>query len=336
MGDAATSAATSSATTTSNHDGQQQTQYIYSEHPHHHHVLPGSSSNGGPGPATGYYLTHAPPPPPGTSAHFHAHHAHHASSNGVGEGASDEDDNDHENDNSNDDQNRAGGSHSVSPTPHGHSQRGGIVPVGQERTLADLKDCPPGVKPYHAYSTLIRCAIQGSPTGKLLLEDIYEALMARFDYFKTAPPGWKNSVRHNLSLNPMFVKVERPLTDRGKGFYWTVRDEEGLDARTGVHRNRKKKTSGNNMIGGSRAARAAVMPYPPPAPPVGFSEEEMTDDSGAAALQAFHPYPRDQIIPDVNENGEVDWQARWWNEINKLQSYTAAHEKNGTGPEWYR
>ena len=32
----------------------------------------------------------------------------------------------------------------------------------------------------------------------------------------------------------MFVKVERPLTDRGKGYYWTVRDEEGLDARTGA------------------------------------------------------------------------------------------------------
>lgn len=31
----------------------------------------------------------------------------------------------------------------------------------------------------------------------------------------------------------MFVKVERPLTDRGKGYYWTVKDEEGVDARTG-------------------------------------------------------------------------------------------------------
>lgn len=46
-------------------------------------------------------------------------------------------------------------------------------------------------------------------------------------------------MRHNLSLNPCFEKVPRPLTDRGKGSYWTVNDN--VDPRTGVHRVRKKK-----------------------------------------------------------------------------------------------
>ncbi|KAG8877123.1 hypothetical protein FRB97_003652, partial [Tulasnella sp. 331] len=45
-------------------------------------------------------------------------------------------------------------------TSASHVMRG---PEGKV-SLADLKDCPPGVKPYHAYSTLIRYAIKGSPS----------------------------------------------------------------------------------------------------------------------------------------------------------------------------
>lgn len=44
-------------------------------------------------------------------------------------------------------------------------------------SLADLKDCPPGVKPYHAYSTLIRYAIKGSDTG-MGISCIYDGMAA--------------------------------------------------------------------------------------------------------------------------------------------------------------
>lgn len=55
------------------------------------------------------------------------------------------------------------------------------------------------------------------------------------------------------------------------------------------------------------------------------------------SLQAhFNPYPRDTLVPDVAPNGEVDWQASWWNEITKLQQFTAQQEKAGVGPGWYR
>jgi forkhead box protein J2/3 len=52
----------------------------------------------------------------------------------------------------------------------------------------------------------------------------------------------QSSVRHNLTLNPSFEKVPRPLTDPGNGSYWTVNDN--VDPRAGVHRIRKRKSNG--------------------------------------------------------------------------------------------
>lgn len=46
-----------------------------------------------------------------------------------------------------------------------------------------------------------------------------------FPYFKTAPSGWKNSVRHNLSLNKCFEKIEKPATNgtnQRKGCLWAM------------------------------------------------------------------------------------------------------------------
>ncbi|EIM88490.1 uncharacterized protein STEHIDRAFT_55479 [Stereum hirsutum FP-91666 SS1] len=128
--------------------------------------------------------------------------------------------------------------------PEGPNDVNGGLPIN----LDSLRDGPPGSKPFYPYSTLIRYAIKGSPNQKLLLEDIYYAIESRFPYFRSAPSGWKNSVRHNLSLNPCFEKVARPLTDRGKGSYWTVNDN--VDPRTGVHRIRKKKPKSSSNGGG--------------------------------------------------------------------------------------
>lgn len=59
------------------------------------------------------------------------------------------------------------------------------------------------------YSSLIFMAIEDSPQKALPVKEIYAWIIQHFPYFKTAPTGWKNSVRHNLSLNKCFQKVEK-------------------------------------------------------------------------------------------------------------------------------
>ncbi|XP_035241534.1 forkhead box protein N1 [Anguilla anguilla] len=63
-------------------------------------------------------------------------------------------------------------------------------------------------KPIYSYSILIFMALRSSRTGSLPVSEIYGFMTEHFPYFKTAPDGWKNSVRHNLSLNKCFEKVE--------------------------------------------------------------------------------------------------------------------------------
>lgn len=68
-------------------------------------------------------------------------------------------------------------------------------------------------KPPYSFSCLIFMAIEDSPLKKLPVKDIYCWILTHFPYFQHAPTGWKNSVRHNLSLNKCFKKVDK---DRGQ------------------------------------------------------------------------------------------------------------------------
>lgn len=64
-------------------------------------------------------------------------------------------------------------------------------------------------KPPYSFSCLIFMAIEDSPIKALPVKDIYGWIVDHFPYYKNAPTGWKNSVRHNLSLNKCFRKVEK-------------------------------------------------------------------------------------------------------------------------------
>ncbi|XP_027033301.1 forkhead box protein N2b isoform X3 [Tachysurus fulvidraco] len=109
-----------------------------------------------------------------------------------------------------------------SPRGHSLSSSSSSVSSGSPGSERDpLKSKPP-----FSFSLLIYMAIEQSPSKSLPVKDIYGWILEHFPYFSSAPTGWKNSVRHNLSLNKCFRKVERGLGKaNGKGSLWCVHPE---------------------------------------------------------------------------------------------------------------
>ncbi|KAK9965597.1 hypothetical protein ABG768_004680 [Culter alburnus] len=105
-------------------------------------------------------------------------------------------------------------------SPHSNTaSSASSVSAGSERD-------PYKSKPPFSFSLLIYMAIEQSPSKSLPVKDIYGWILKHFPYFSSAPTGWKNSVRHNLSLNKCFRKVERSIgKTNGKGSLWCVHPE---------------------------------------------------------------------------------------------------------------
>lgn len=84
-------------------------------------------------------------------------------------------------------------------------------------------------KPPYSYSQLIVLSMRESRASKMTLQMIYDWIIDNFGYFRKADPNWqvtfKNSIRHNLSLNKCFKKIARQKDEPGKGGFWTL-DEE--------------------------------------------------------------------------------------------------------------
>ncbi|KAG7453290.1 winged helix DNA-binding domain-containing protein, partial [Guyanagaster necrorhizus] len=100
------------------------------------------------------------------------------------------------------------------------------VPVN----LDALPDPAPGERPEYTNSQLTRLAIYGHPRHEATLNQILQAIEDRFDWYRKENKAWRNSIRHLLSLESFYVKVERQKTDPGSGSYWTlnVRDPYGM------------------------------------------------------------------------------------------------------------
>uniref|UniRef100_A0A8C6XXB5 Forkhead box R2 n=1 Tax=Naja naja TaxID=35670 RepID=A0A8C6XXB5_NAJNA len=57
------------------------------------------------------------------------------------------------------------------------------------------------------YCILISLALSSSVDSSLTVQEIYNFTRHHFPFFRTAPEGWKNTVRHNLCFSSSFEKT---------------------------------------------------------------------------------------------------------------------------------
>ena len=112
-------------------------------------------------------------------------------------------------------------------------------PVPRTNRIKSYQSRP---KPPFSYIALIAMAIEDSPNKRLTLSEINEYLMKKFEFFRGSYTGWRNSIRHNLSLNECFVKVLRdPSRPWGKDNYWTINPNSEYTFADGVFRRRRRR-----------------------------------------------------------------------------------------------
>ncbi|KAG9315430.1 hypothetical protein JVU11DRAFT_4583 [Chiua virens] len=113
-------------------------------------------------------------------------------------------------------------------------------------SLWSIPEPPTGEKPSTPLPMLVKLAIYGSPKKQLTLQEIYTELENRFQWYRDhkQDTAWKNSIRHNLSLNKVFVHVPRPITEPGKGNYWRL-DVSGGE---GYKRARKRRPKNKHVV----------------------------------------------------------------------------------------
>ncbi|KAJ1525368.1 hypothetical protein ONE63_010184 [Megalurothrips usitatus] len=157
-------------------------------------------------------------------------------------------------------------------------------------------------KPPYSYIALIVMAIQASPVKRLTLSEIYTFLQQRFPFFRGAYQGWKNSVRHNLSLNECFIKLPKGLGRPGKGHYWTIDPASELMFEEGSYRRRprgfRRKCQAIQAVQALRPHQSLHQYHHPPPAAALFGNGA---GSGALPHQAHQAHQPHQTGYDVHQ-----------------------------------
>ncbi|XP_014244912.1 defective pharyngeal development protein 4-like [Cimex lectularius] len=94
------------------------------------------------------------------------------------------------------------------------------LPLREYDGRLEYVDTSQNAKPGLTYTELIEKALKEK--GELTVSEIYKWIYSNYPYYKKHDGRWKNSIRHNLSINPQFRKGER--CNNG-GHFWTLNKE---------------------------------------------------------------------------------------------------------------
>jgi hypothetical protein len=101
------------------------------------------------------------------------------------------------------------------------TQTSGKMNENQKVMAKLINHLPETDRPQHSYIALISMAILSKHDKKILLNEIYDWVVQHFPYYhRRTDKSWRNSIRHNLSLNECFVKVSKAGNGRGKNFFF--------------------------------------------------------------------------------------------------------------------
>ncbi|XP_043543024.1 forkhead box protein O3B [Chiloscyllium plagiosum] len=139
-----------------------------------------------------------------------------------------------------------------SPGGGGLSAGGGAGP--QQRKASSRRNAWGNM----SYADLITKAIESSPDKRLTLSQIYDWMVRSVPYFKdkgdsNSSAGWKNSIRHNLSLHSRFIRVQNEGT--GKSSWWMINPDGGKGGKSPRRRAVSMDNSNKYVKSRGRAAK---------------------------------------------------------------------------------
>ncbi|CAF0800439.1 unnamed protein product [Adineta steineri] len=124
-------------------------------------------------------------------------------------------------------------------------------------------------KPSQSYLEIIAEAILKSSNRMMQLYEIYNYFQRKYRYFaQDINKSWKNSVRHNLSLNDCFVKAGRG--NNGKGHFWRIHELAEREFEQGRFRRRRYRQQMRDLhmqANSSYNGHPSISSFYPAAPP---------------------------------------------------------------------